>query len=49
MGDEQSHDEIFDKIDKLLDDVDITATTRVIKSTTKAPTFKDAGNCDLLL
>ena len=38
------HSDIFDKINTLLDDVDITATTKIIESTTKATTIKSQGN-----
>ena len=46
MGDD--HSEIFDKINNFLDDVDITATTKIIESTTGAPTIKKQGNCNLI-
>ena len=42
VGDD--HSEIFDKINTLLDDVDITATTKIIESTTKATTIQSQGN-----
>lgn len=42
MGDD--HSEIFDKINNFLDDVDITATTKIIESTTKATSIKKQGN-----
>ena len=48
MGDDQSYNEIFDKLDTLLDDVDMTATTKVIQSTTKAPIIKSQGNYNLI-
>ena len=35
MSDETSIEEIFDKISNQLDEVDITATTSTIKTTTK--------------
>ena len=48
MGDDQSYSDIFDKIDTLLDDVDITATTKIIQSTTKAPIIQSKGNRNLI-
>ena len=48
MGDDQSYSDIFDKIDTLLDDVDITATTKIIQSTTKATIIQSKGNSNLI-
>ena len=43
MSDEDSIAEIFDKVNSRLDNVDLTATTRVITSTTQAPVNENQG------
>ena len=49
MSDEDSIADIFDKIDTHLENVDLEATTRVIKSTTKAPVNENQGNFNACL
>ena len=49
MSDEDSIAEIFDKINSRLNDVDLEATTRVIKSTTKAPVNENQGKFNACL
>ena len=43
MSDETSIEEIFDKISNQLDEVDITATTSIIKTTTKPTVSPSQG------
>ena len=49
MSDEASVEDIFDKINNLLDEVDITATTSTIKTTTKASVNTKQGKLNIYL
>jgi len=49
VSDEDSIADIFDKINTQLENVDLEATTRVIKSTTNAPLNENQGKFNVCL